>query len=186
MSNSIFLIHGYLANPESHWFPWLKTELQNKNKNLIIKPLTNSDNPEYPVWKQDIAQILKDLKIGDSVICHSLGCISTLDVLKDYEGPKLNKLVLVAGFIDQLKAFSGLDNFINQCEIDLNKIKEKFEKIIVFVSSNDVVVEPILTEKLAHQLGAELITEQNAGHFLDSDGYTQFDSLLKVFQTEKV
>lgn len=186
MSNSIFLIHGYLANTESHWFPWLKAELRSKNKNLVIKPLTNSENPDYLVWKQDIAKILKDLKIGDSVICHSLGCISTLDVLKDYEGPKLDKLVLVAGFIDQLNAFPGLDDFINQCVLDLNRIKENFEKIIVFVSSNDVIVEPILTEKLAHQLGAELIREQNAGYFLDSDGYTQFDSLLKVFKTEKL
>lgn len=181
MSNSIYLIHGYLADAESHWFPWLKAELQNKNKNLIVKPLTDSDNPEYQVWKQDIAHVLKNLKMGDSVICHSLGCISTLDVLKDYEGPKLDMLVLVAGFIEQLKAFPGLDNFINQCVIDLEKIRDQFEKIVVFVSSNDVIVEPILTENLAQQLGAELITEQNAGHFLGSDGYTEFNSLLKVF-----
>lgn len=181
MSNSIYLIHGYLADAESHWFPWLKAKLQNNNKNLIIESITNSDNPEYQVWKQDITHLLKDLTTGDSVICHSLGCISTLDVLQKYEGPKLDKLVLVAGFIDQLKAFPSLDSFINQCALDLEKIKGTFEKIIVFVSSNDVVVEPVLTEKLAQQLGAELITEQNAGHFLGSDGYTEFNSLLKVF-----
>lgn len=180
MSNSIYLIHGYLANSESHWFPWLKKELKKNNKQLLAETLTNADNPEYHVWKQDISSLLSNLKVGDSVVSHSLGCISTLDFFHNYNGPKLGKLILVSGFKDKLEAFPDLDNFINKCQIDLEKTKQNFEQIIVFVSSNDVIVDPILTKELAKQLSAELIIENNAGHFLESDGYTKFDSLLKL------
>lgn len=178
MSNSIYLIHGYLANSESHWFPWLKKELQKNNKKLMAETLTNADNPEYHIWKKDISSLLSNVKTGDSIVCHSLGCISTLDFLKNYTGPKLDKLILVAGFNEKLKSFPDLDDFINECQLDLEKTAQYFDKIIVFVSSNDVVVDPILTRNLAKQLSAELIVENNAGHFLESDGYTEFDTLL--------
>jgi predicted alpha/beta hydrolase family esterase len=180
MSNSIYLIHGYLANSESHWFPWLKNELQKNNKKLMAETLTNADNPEYHTWKKDISNLLSNVKKGDSIVCHSLGCISTLDFFKNYTGPKLDKLILVAGFNEKLKSFPDLDNFINECQLDLVKTAQYFDKIIVFVSSNDVIVDPILTRNLAKQLSAELIIENNAGHFLESDGYTKFDSLLKL------
>lgn len=47
----------------------------------------------------------------------------------------------------------------------------------VFVSTNDVLVDPSLTQQLADALSAAPITIHGAGHFLESDGYTEFPQL---------
>ncbi|QQU95031.1 alpha/beta hydrolase [Corynebacterium aurimucosum] len=45
------------------------------------------------------------------------------------------------------------------------------------MSTNDVLVDPSLTQQLADALSAAPITIHGAGHFLESDGYTEFPQL---------
>lgn len=45
------------------------------------------------------------------------------------------------------------------------------------MSTNDVLVDPDLTQQLADALSATPITIHDAGHFLESDGYTEFPQL---------
>lgn len=180
MSQNYYLVHGYGANLNSHWFPWLNIELEKLSKHLYSKQLTAPEQPEYQVWKKDISELLSELVSGDVVIAHSLGCIATLDYLTKTQGIKLDKLVLVSGFLKTLPILPSLDPFIQAIQIDIKKVKVIANKIIVFVSSNDVLVAPSLTQDLAEKLDAELITIKNGGHFLDVDGYTEFKELLNV------
>lgn len=180
MNQSYYLVHGYGANLNSHWFPWLNVELEKLSKKLYIKQLTAPEQPKYQVWKKDISELLSELVSGDVVIAHSLGCIATLDYLTKTQGIKLDKLVLVSGFLETLPVLPSLDPFIEATQIDIEKVKNIANEIIVFVSSNDVLVAPSLTQDLAEKLNAELITVESAGHFLDIDGYAEFPKLLEA------
>ena len=44
MKKQIYVIHGYGASPDKHWFPWLKRILGNKGYEIEKLKKTNPEN----------------------------------------------------------------------------------------------------------------------------------------------
>ena len=36
MKKRLFVIHGYDANPQKHWFPWLKNKMEKKEYEVNV------------------------------------------------------------------------------------------------------------------------------------------------------
>ncbi|MDC5021082.1 alpha/beta hydrolase [Acinetobacter baumannii] len=178
MENKTYLVHGYLASINSHWFPWLKQELSNKNEVLEIIKLPEPSHPKFDQWNIAVAEGLIHFHKNNTLIAHSLGCISLLHYLSNYHGPAFSKLILIGGFTESLPLFPELDDFIEKCNLNFEHIKSKANDIVVFYSTNDPIVNPVFTKKLAELLNANLVAEENAGHFLDSDGYIEFKRII--------
>ncbi|KLN45541.1 esterase, partial [Providencia rettgeri] len=56
-------------------------------------------------------------------------------------------------------------------------------KRISIISTNDEIVSPSSSKALAEALKTQVILEENAGHFLDREGYTAFKTLLDTIKT---
>lgn len=62
---------------------------------------------------------------------------------------------------------------------DFAKIKNKFAHATVITAVDDPIAPHKMAVKVANNLGAKLVVRENGGHFLSSDGYTEFPLVLK-------
>lgn len=47
MNKQLFIVHGYQATPQDHWFPWLAEEMRKEGYQTTSIPLPHSDQPQY-------------------------------------------------------------------------------------------------------------------------------------------
>ena len=78
----MFIVHGYQANTESHWFQWLADQMKPYGYNVEIVYLPDSDCPSFEAWYQAIQNSMQNnLNSETIIVAHSLGVISTLNYL---------------------------------------------------------------------------------------------------------
>lgn len=173
-----YIVHGYQASPESHWFPWLKRQLTAAGHTVDTISLPNSNAPELDDWVEAIGRVIARPSADTCFITHSLGGIALLHYLTALEGEwELPGLFIVSGFVEKLRVIPELDGFVGQAHVDVPSLKDHIAHVEVFVSTNDVLVDPALTRRLAGALSATLTTVEDGGHFLESDGYIEFPQL---------
>lgn len=89
--------------------------------------------------------------------------------------PNLNVggIVLVSGFSEPLPGLPQLDEFLATAG-NLARIRKTVLHRIVIAARDDSIVPYALTSRLAQRLRAHLVTVDRGGHFLGSDGFTEF------------
>ncbi|WP_444946168.1 RBBP9/YdeN family alpha/beta hydrolase [Microbulbifer sp. VTAC004] len=177
---NITVVHGYMSSPDDHWFPWLRNELQDRGITTEVLSLPNPSVPNPEEWQETLSDKLGKIDSNSIVVAHSLGCIATLNYLNSLKKEKhIAGLVLVSGFISNIPNLPQLDGF-TQTDLDFSKLILAAGKIIVIGSPQDSIVPFYLTEELADQLQATIVSIPDSGHFLASDGFRKFPQLLTV------
>ncbi len=186
MKNALIL-HGAGNNSSGNWFPWLKAELENQEYKVWIPDLPNPDTPALRDWLDTIFSNKEWQFNEDSVIVgHSSGATLILRILESLpEGVKINKAVLVAGFIDKGKSpqFYQYKEDLLKTPLNWEKIKKSCNNFVFIASDNDPYDCGLRhAEVMKKQLGGELITMSGEGHFNleKSDQYRQFPKLLEL------
>ncbi|MCX2454022.1 alpha/beta hydrolase [Pedobacter sp. PLR] len=176
----VYIVHGYMASVKDHWFEWIKTELEKEGIPVHILAMPDSGKPQPEAW---INHLKENVKItGETYfVGHSLGCISLLLYLNRYK-LKTSGMILVAGFLEQLKDIPELDSFLEE-QISTTALIQNVPKRLVIAAIDDDVVPFELTKKQAIALDAPLVAIPNGGHFLGRDGYSDFPELLKELKT---
>jgi len=112
------------------------------------------------------------------VVAHSLGCVTVLRHLAALPGAwRLGTLVLVAGFIDPVPGFPGLDAFVDG-GIDLAPVRRYADRLVVLRSDDDPIVPTGHTDRLAGELGIAARVVPGAGHFLAEEGVRRLPEAL--------
>lgn len=178
---NVFIIHGFMATPQDHWFQWLKDELEVRGIVVKVLSLPDSASPNPTSWHNAMSENIDKLDGNTFIVTHSLGTVSLLSYLEDRisDDSKIGGLVIVSGFVSPLPKLPQLDSFVSN-QINFNKIIQVTHKRAVFGSPQDPIVPYALTEQLAKELDSEIFPIENAGHFLASDGFETFPKLLKV------
>lgn len=167
------IFHGYRAAPSDHWFGWLADKLEADGIQATIPALPDPLNPRPKTWEDSVQSALGEPDNQTIVVAHSLGCLSVLRYLIQLPGAwRLGVLVLVSGFNDRLPALPELDSFIGD-GCDVAGLSEHIDRIVVIRSDNDSLVPPLLTDRLAEQLGIAARVMTGAGHFLAAEGITE-------------
>ena len=181
----IIIVHGYTASPEKNWFPWLKEELESLGAIVPVPAMPESNFPDPQKWQQHLLNSHIQFDEDTILIGHSLGCVTVLRFLEQQvpQGVKIGGYVLVAGFDHNLETLPSLESH-TEVLLDYRKLTHIANKRISLISSNDRVVEPQASKDLACALQAEIVIEENAGHFLDREGYTEFQTLLNILKTQ--
>jgi len=97
------------------------------------------------------------------LIGHSIGTIAIMRYLEALEVGQVGKVILVAGFTDQL-GFKELENFF-ETRLNFAKIKTKSKNgFVVIQSDNDPFISEQYGERLKEELGAKLIIKHGANH----------------------
>ncbi len=181
---TVYLIHRWDGNLESDWYPWLKTELEKLGHLVYILEMPNPEKPNIKKWVQILKKEIKNPNEETCLIGHSIGCQAILRYLETLdEHTKVGKIILVAGWL----TLTGLETEEERTiakpwledKISLESAKEHTGQIIAIFSDNDPYVpleNAIIFEK---ELNAEIIIENNMGHFTEADGTKELPVILE-------
>lgn len=170
-----YIVHGYTANPDSNWFPWMKSELIKIGYSVDVLNMPDSHAPKVKGWMNHLAEYIKPQEGKLTIIGHSLGCIAAL---KHVERNPIfvDELYLVSGFIDETPILE-LDEFVKD-KVDILKVKAKCGKIVMLTAWDDDIVPVDYSIKMAQKLNCKTVILNHGKHFIDRDGFTEFKELL--------
>ncbi len=180
----IFIVHGYSAGTQDHWFPWLADKLTAQGHDVSIVELPSPQAPVRAEWDATIAAAIGSVDATTAIITHSLGGITVLRHLDSLTGDwELAGLVMVSGFLGELEAIPDLDDYLAE-GLDVSALPAHIGRLSMIYSDNDEFVPPAMSRTLAGQLGADEYEVAGAGHFLGADGHTElpvaFDEVQKI------
>lgn len=180
MKNAVIL-HGTNDKPEGSWFTWIKDELEAKGYKVWLPQLPDCDKPNVDKYNKYLMNGY-DFNLETVLIGHSSGAVEILSLLDNLpKGVKINKAILVAGFINNLK-WDALDELFTH-EFDWENIKSKCNNFVFIHSDNDPYVPLDHGKFLQEKLGGELIIKEGQKHFsVGSFGqeYKKFPLLLDL------
>lgn len=177
MNKQLFIVHGYQATPQDHWFPWLAEEMRKEGYQKTSIPLPHSDQPKYDEWQATLHQYLdQNIDQNTIIVAHSLGVIAILSYLTSLpQSTKLKGLFLVAGFNEPLPHIPQLDTFIHRCDVRFSKVQA--QHMYTIAASEDPAVPLAATNRVSHGLNISTTIVQHQGHFLAREGFTSFEAL---------
>lgn len=180
MKNAIIL-HAMQDGPNDHWYPWLKSQLEQKGYEVWVPQLPDTNNPQLSTW---VPTIIDGGKFTEEtvIIGHSAGASVILAVLEKLN-VKINQVILVAGF----SFYPGGDGILKPA-YDWEKIKSNINEFIIINSDNDPyghdeVRGRVMLEMLAMD-GSVQILLKGQGHMTTTDDpkYTEFPFLLRLIR----
>lgn len=183
MLMKVFIIHGYQSSPEQHWFPWLATKIEQMGSQCEIVHLQGSDQPDFATWRQNLEAQVYPLNEQTIIVAHSLGCISVLDYLSEALNGRLIKAIfMVAGFNEKLTALPELNQFVQQAKLNDALLRFRIQQRYSLFSCNDPFVPAPLSIRFGQLLNAQMIEVKKAGHFMQSDGLSEFPQLWEKLE----
>lgn len=178
---SAFIIHGSNGSKDSHWYPWLKEELERKGLQVFLPQFPIGENQTLQNWLDALKPMKDNLK--DSILIgHSLGVPFILNVLNQWD-VKAKAAFLVAGFSGHLEAERepNLDDFAER-DFNWKKIKENCNHFYVIHSDNDPYIPLERAEEVAKNLGVKVNLVKGGEHFQDKSGFKTFPQLLEKIE----
>ena len=86
---NVIILHAMEDSPNDHWYPWLKSQLEQKGYKVWVPQLPNTNNPQLTNWVPFIMS--KGEFTSETVIIgHSAGAsviLAILEELKDEATP---------------------------------------------------------------------------------------------------
>ncbi|UXR68920.1 MULTISPECIES: alpha/beta hydrolase [unclassified Staphylococcus] len=181
---NVYIIHGYQANSQDHWFPWLKKTLEIEGHNVTVLDLPHTDRPNGDEWLSHMQEHIKDVDRDTIFISHSLGVITTLKFINELDVPRVGSLAMISGFKGDLPQNEllpdddVLDSFF-KWDLDYELIHNKVLHMFGVAAKDDYVVPIDASRKLCEVLDCKLYEEETGGHFCKEDGYDTFMFLKK-------
>lgn len=156
------LLHGTGDGPDSHWIPWLKNHLAWRGYDVTTPQLPQPDAPDMDrYWEQ----VLCDYPYNEQtvIVGHGSGAVAAFGILDRMPASIHPRLVIsVAGFYkDEGWNCEGL--FRN--ELNWTKIRTQAQKIELWWSNDDPVVNEAQTNGLAKRLDVKPEIFGGYGHF---------------------
>ena len=188
MHNCIIIHGGPLDIPESnphslhtlYWFPWVKTELENKGIKTYVPPMPNPWNPVYEEYKREFERLPVDE--ASILVGHSRGCTFLVRWLGETK-QHVRKLIMVApSFIPS--GDNRFKKFFYTFEID-STIKDRVEHRIIFTSNTEDRDGKQSADIINAKLDCEVISLKNHGHYVTSEmGGDEFPELVDCIFSE--
>ena len=170
-----YLIHG-TSTRDDDWFPWLEQVANEKGISVDRLWLPTSFTPNQQEWNSAVDDQIP-VEDGITLIAHSLGCVTALRFVERHAINNVS-LLLVGAFDQGLPAYPDLDYFM-QPSPDYAKITPKINKATVITAKDDPIAPYQASVAVAKKIKAKLIVQPTGGHFLSSDGFTNFPLALK-------
>lgn len=179
LMRTVFIFHGTAGSPEGNWFPWLKEELEKRGCRVFVPEFLTPDGQSLASWLEVLKDYDQFINKETIFIGHSLGGLFLLRVLERLKHSVYAAFFVAAPVGVRPILFYESDYRFSGFSFDWSAIKSKAKHFTVFHSDNDPYVCLANGEKLAKELGANLIFIPNAGHLNAESGYTRFDKLLQ-------
>ena len=168
----VILIHGYTSSPKRKKYQIIAEELEKLGVEYSIPELPGGENPHSKDWLEIIDKEVKNSKKPVVLVGHSLGTRAVLLYLDKYN-QKVDIVILIASFDNNFeknrkRRNENYSDFFDYA-IDIGKIKKLANKFVVAHSKDDDSIDYSQGVEISRELGAELITYENMGHFSGSE-----------------
>lgn len=181
----VFLVHGWHGSLQSDFHPWLRQELEKRRFAVSVPALPDSGHPKMQAWLETLKKSVGTPDENCYFLGHSLGCITVLRYLESLsDNLQIGGTVLVAGFsdmeisLDEDEDIQEIKTFFEN-PLDFEKVKQHCKKFVAIHSDNDPYVDLRYADIFKEKLGADVIIEQQKGHFSGDDGITELPSALE-------
>lgn len=180
----VFIIHGWDFNPDMHWYPWLKTELEKRGIFVKVPIMKDPAEPKIKDWVEYISKLVGDHYPDCYLVGHSIGCQAILRYLAGLDkGQTVAGTVLVAPWLHLKNLETEKEKEIAKpwlTHVNLDVAKKHVDRSVAIFSDNDkwVPLEDMGTFK--SQLGPKVVIEHNKGHFMADDGVKELPSALNA------
>ena len=178
----IIFVHGYTASSKADWYPAITPMLQKENIDFTVPNLPGGEHPRVRDWYDIIDKEVKKTDKPLVLVGHSLGTRAVLLYLEKYQS-KVKLVLLIAAFTNRVKNAQrnngkAYPDFFTH-KINIEKIKPLAEKFIVMHSKDDDSIPYKQGVEIANDLGAELFTYPDRGHFFKPQNATYVFDVLK-------
>ena len=174
---NVFIIHGVSGSPDENWFPWLKSELEKLECNVIIPQFPTPGDHSLKAWMKVLYDYEDFINENTIFVGHSLGVAFILHVLEKH---KAKAAFFVEGFIGkQDNKYGQYTKFMADQVFYWKIIKNNCNKFYIFQSDNDVFVPIEKGQELQNNLNGEYFLIKNGGHLNEEAGYKEFELLLE-------
>ncbi len=178
----VFIVHGYGATPDDHWFPWLHDLLTAHGVEVTVVRLPEPEAPSATDWHKAVSTAVDRVDDETWIVAHSLGAITVLRRLAELPAPwSLGGAVFVAGFTGRLEVLPVLDTFLAD-DVDVAAVAPNIRHRHVIHSDDDAIVPPSASVALADRLRAGTHLVRGAGHFLGSEGVTTLPLVAEILE----
>ena len=178
MNENYVIIHGSFGSNEGNWFPWLKEQLETKEKQVFVPQMpVGVGNQNFENWSNILNQL--DINENTVIIAHSIAPIFVCKYLITNQ-IKVKKLLFVCGFNNYLGIDSDFDAVNEPMFIDnFDDVKKYCKDIVCYYSDNDPYVKYDVEKAFADKLTDKQYVIKNGGHINAETGYTKFEEILK-------
>lgn len=182
---TVYIVHGYRAGPQDHWFEWLAAKIRASGGDARILAMPDSSDPDPKAWNRTLRRDIPQLDENTYIVAHSLGTLATLRFLGGQEeNARIGGLLLVSPFAAPLPDIPELDGFIARSDFIPARIIDVAGRRDVVLSTSDPLVRPELSRALATSIDAPVTQVPDAGHFLGSDGYDSFPRAWALLEAQ--
>lgn len=181
------ILHGTSADHSKHWFPWLKSELENLGHEVWVPDLPDAERPN--IQKYNNLLLNSGWDFNDSVIIgHSSGAVAILGLLEALpEDVKINAAILAGAFTKRLSESPSWEMLKELFEkpFDFETIKQRVNKFIFAHSKDDPICDINEARELCWAVNGEMIEFDEMGHFTTSHDprFIKFPELLDVIKS---
>lgn len=178
---NVFIVPGFKASPDSHWFRWLAQQVQQRDVDCNVIQWSNAFAADFEVWQSDLNRQIKGLSPDTIIIAHDLGCLSVLHYLSEQLiGRKIKAIILVAGFHEKVVSLPEFNGFIQKSKLEDGVLRTHIQQRYVLFSSHDAIIPAPQSIHFGQRLNAQMIEIKQAGHFTQADGFTAFHPLWEI------
>lgn len=180
MASRLFIVHGYMAAPDHHWFNWLKQQAEQAGISVTVPRLPASHTPDPDAWLSALEDDIGRPDEDTWLIGHSLGCITLLNYLTQRHSEAfVGGLLLVAGFSEPVPGLEELSAFTREPVNGASVIRQVQQRAVI-ASLNDDIVPAEYSLRLSQQIAAHFYGLPEHGHFQESDGVVTFPLVAEL------
>lgn len=188
MSKKVYIVHGYGAKIEEHWYPQVAQELRENEIEVKVLKMPKSKSPKVGGWIGTLENEIRELDEKTYLVGHSLGTITILIYLSKYlnekkKTSKIGGIILVAPFDEDIPVFRALPRFLAH-KIDYEKIKENVKLRAVIASKDDKIVPYDLSVKVVKNMDGELYSFKDKGHFGTPEGVNELPLIVEIIKKD--
>ena len=179
----IILIHGFNADPDKNFHPWLRNELQDKGFEVISPKLNLQAGQELnmPEIMEEMKRQIGYLKGDDILLGHSLGALLMLQYLAAAEMVEIPRAVILVAAPWKVARPELRQLFVD--ELDADVIMWKAREFVVVHSKDDAMVPLEHGKKLAESIRARFIEREGDDHYMGSEYPILRDLILEIAET---
>lgn len=192
----IILVHGFNANPNMNFHPWLRDELHVAGFEVIAPELPlkmPARDPNAPVDADIIEginmpalmEVMKKeigyLKNEDILLGHSLGALAILQYLEMVEMTETPRAVILVAAPWKVSRPELRRLFVD--DLDADVLMWKAREFVVIHSADDKLVPIEHGRKLADQLRARFIETATDDHYMGAQYPVLKETILEIAKT---